>query len=399
MRPVPLLLLILSCALAADAAAQGTPSTRRPAADSIRMAEEGNVVSIDEMEEEEPAPDTVPVPQDGPYARAGGSGPFTVQASGEPAPRPARGEVVWVSTAPARPAAGDSARAGSGQRVASGQTTRRDTASGTRPASRDTARTGTGQRVTSGQTTRRDTASATRPTSRDTARTGSGQRVTSGQTTRRDTASATRPSSRDSTRTGSGQRVTSGQTTRRDTASAGRSGPRDTVRIGGGQRVTSGQTPPRDTARTRPTGTTTTPATGRTNAAGARSRAHTVAAGETFYGIARRYGVTAAQLRALNPDVDMDALEVGDVLRLPASARDSRASTQPPRSDTQGRTGTAAPTPPRGSRTHTVEAGETLFGIARRYGVTVAAIRQANGMAEDQDQVRAGQRLVIPPAR
>jgi LysM repeat protein len=331
MHRIALLLLILSCAFAADAAAQATPSPRRPAADSIRMAEEGNVVSIDEMEEE-PAADTVPVPQDGPYARAGGTGPFTVQASGEPAPRPARGEVVWVNTAPARPATSDSAR--------------------------------TGQRVTSGQTTRRDTASATRPTSRDTARTGSGQRVTSGQTTRRDTASAGRP------------------------------GPRDTVRIGSGQRVTSGQTTRSDTARTRPPGATTTPTTGRTNTAGSRSRSHTVAAGETFYGIARRYGVTAAQLRALNPDVDMDALEVGDVLRLPAGARDSRASTQP-----QGRTGTAAPTPPRGSRTHTVEAGETLFGIARRYGVTVAAIRQANGMAEDQDQVRAGQRLVIPPAR
>jgi membrane-bound lytic murein transglycosylase D len=429
MRPVPLLLLILSCALAADAAAQGTPSTRRPAADSIRMAEEGNVVSIDEIGEEEA--DTVPVPQDGPYARAGGTGPFTVQASGEPAPRPARGEVVWVNTAPARPAAGDSARAASGQRVASGQTTRRDTASTTRPASRDTARTGSGQRVTSGQTTRRDTASTTRPASRDTARTGSGQRVTSGQaprrdtasaarptsrdtaragtgqrvtsgqTTRRDTASATRPTSRDTARTGSGQRVTSGQATRRDTASASRPGPRDTVRIGGGQRVTSGQTTRRDTARTRPTGTTTTPATGRTNTAGSRARSHTVAAGETFYGIARRYGVTAAQLRALNPDVDMDALEVGDVLRLPAGARDSRPSTQPPSAGTQpqGRTGTAAPTPPRGSRTHTVAAGETLFGIARRYGVTVAAIRQANGMEEDQDQVRTGQRLVIPPAR
>ena len=382
MRRIPLLLLlVLSCAAAVDAAAQTTPSTRRPPrdttasaarGDSIRMAEEGNVVSIDAIPDE-PAADTVPGPGPGPYARAGGTGPFTVQASGEPAPRPERGEVVWVD-AP-RPS-----------------------------ATRDTVRAG-GQRVTSGQTTRRDTASPARPTPRDTARTG-GQRVTSGQTTRRDTASTARPASRDTARTG-GQRVTSGQTTRRDTAAASRPGPRDTVRIGSG-RVTSGQTTPtstrpasRDTARRTNPAASTTGRTGANPTPGARARSHTVASGETFYGIARRYGVTAAQLRALNPDVDMDALEVGDVLRLPAGARDSRAGTQPSRpaagTTTQGRTGTSTPTPPRGSRTHTVAAGETLFGIARRYGVTVAAIRQANEM--ETDQVRAGQRLVIPPAR
>jgi LysM repeat protein len=386
MRRIPLLLLVLSCAVAAvaaDAAAQTTPSTRRAPrdtvraarGDSIRMAEEGNVVSIDELDDGGPAADTVPEPMPGPYARAGGTGPFTVQASGEPATRPTRGEVVWVDTP--RPTTRDTARAG-GQRVAAGQTTRRDTTSASRPTPRDTARTG-GQRVTSGQTARRDTASASRPTTRDTARTG-GQRVTSGQTARRDTASATRPTPRDTVRIGS-SRVTSGQTTRRDTASTSRPATRDSAR-----RTSSG--------------TTTTTRPGTSTPSGVRPRAHTVASGETFYGIARRYGVTAAQLRALNPDVDMDALEVGDVLRLPAGARDSRPPAQPSRpaaGATQGRTGASAPTPPRGSRTHTVEAGETLFGIARRYGVTVAAIRAANAM--ETDQVRIGQRLVIPPAR
>jgi len=179
--------------------------------------------------------------------------------------------------------------------------------------------------------------------------------------------------------------VTSGQaTTRRDTSATTRRAPRDTVTI----RPSNPATP----ATGRPG--TSTPAAG-------RGRAHTVAAGETFYGIARRYGVTAAQLRALNPDVDMDALEVGDVLRLPAGARDSRPPAQQPRpgATQPARPSTPAQTPPRGSRTHTVAAGETLFGIARRYGVTVAAIRQANGMESEEDQVRAGQRLVIPPAR
>jgi peptidoglycan DL-endopeptidase LytF len=122
---------------------------------------------------------------------------------------------------------------------------------------------------------------------------------------------------------------------------------------------------------------------------------HTVVAGETFYGIARRYRVTAAQLRALNPDVDMDALEVGDELRLPAGARDSRPAAQP-RPQAPASTGAQTQQPRRGTRSHVVAAGETLFGIARRYGVTVDAIRRANQM--ETDQVRVGQRIVIPPA-
>jgi LysM repeat protein len=402
MRRLPLLLLVLSCA-AADAAAQAAPSTRRPpadtvrigraAADSIRMAEEGEVVSIDALEEEEApaAADTVPVSTDGPYARAAGTGPFTVQASGEPAPRPARSEVVWVNAAPARPAASDTARAGTGARVASGSTTRRDTASTARPAARDTARTGQGQRVASGSTTRRDTASTSRPAARDTARAGQGQRVASGSTTRRDTAaSTTRRAPRDTVtvRRNDAGASTGGQTgSSTSTTTSGRTGSSASTTTGG--RAGSGATTPSTTGRAG--ASTSTPAT-------ARPRAHTVATGETFYGIARRYGVTAAQLRALNPDVDMNELEVGDVLRLPAGARDSRAPAQP------ARTGTGTParpstpqTQPRGGRTHTVAQGETLFGIARRYGVTVAALREANEM--ESDQVRTGQRLVIPPAR
>jgi LysM repeat protein len=42
-----------------------------------------------------------------------------------------------------------------------------------------------------------------------------------------------------------------------------------------------------------------------------------------------------------------------------------------------------------------VASGETLFGIARKYGVTVDAIRAANQL--EGDRVRIGQTLVIPP--
>ncbi|HEX2188371.1 MAG TPA: LysM peptidoglycan-binding domain-containing protein [Longimicrobiaceae bacterium] len=53
---------------------------------------------------------------------------------------------------------------------------------------------------------------------------------------------------------------------------------------------------------------------------------------------------------------------------------------------------TAAP-----PRTHRVQPGETLYGIARRYGVRVEELRAANRLAGDA--VRAGQELVIPAPR
>ena len=48
-------------------------------------------------------------------------------------------------------------------------------------------------------------------------------------------------------------------------------------------------------------------------------------------------------------------------------------------------------------RRHTVEGGETLWGIARKYDVTVAAVREANDLDED-DAIQPGQALRIPRA-
>jgi LysM repeat protein len=101
------------------------------------------------------------------------------------------------------------------------------------------------------------------------------------------------------------------------------------------------------------------------------SRTHRVAYGETWYGIANEYGVPSRDLAAANPEVDPERLRSGTVLRIP-------------------RVGQAAQRP----RTHTVSRGDTLFGIARRYGVSVTALRSANRITDDV--VRLGQTLVIP---
>lgn len=143
-----------------------------------------------------------------------------------------------------------------------------------------------------------------------------------------------------------------------------------------------------DTPRVRTPAPRPTPPAGR---AAARARTHTVAPGETFYGLARRYGVTSAALRQANPDARWESLRTGDVLRIPAPAAGVRPGARPVGA-TPARGGTAS----RARRTHTVERGETLFGIARRYGVPARRIQEANGMRTDQ--VRIGQTLVIPAA-
>ena len=48
-----------------------------------------------------------------------------------------------------------------------------------------------------------------------------------------------------------------------------------------------------------------------------------------------------------------------------------------------------------GATYHTVESGETLGKIAAAYGVTTAAIANANGLT-NPNMIRVGQRLIIP---
>ena len=54
----------------------------------------------------------------------------------------------------------------------------------------------------------------------------------------------------------------------------------------------------------------------------------------------------------------------------------------------------AAPAPTGSGYNHVVEPGQTLSEIARGYSVTVAAIKQANGLKHDN--LRIGQKLFIP---
>lgn len=112
------------------------------------------------------------------------------------------------------------------------------------------------------------------------------------------------------------------------------------------------------------------------------SGAYTVTSGDTLFKIAQRYGTTVDALRQAN-GIWGDYLDVGEKLNLPATPA-TPAPTPPSTTPTKLPTGAS----------YTVAAGDTLFLLAERYGTTVDALRQANGITGDYLEI--GRQLQIP---
>lgn len=108
---------------------------------------------------------------------------------------------------------------------------------------------------------------------------------------------------------------------------------------------------------------------------------YTVVAGDTLFFLARRFGTTVDVLLRANPQItDPNRLSIGQVICVP-----SGAPTPPP-----------GVTCPAGFTTHTVVAGETLFMIARRFGITVSELLAANPQITDPNNLMVGQVICVP---
>lgn len=101
---------------------------------------------------------------------------------------------------------------------------------------------------------------------------------------------------------------------------------------------------------------------------GGSSFAYTVRSGDTLWLLANRFGTTVDAIMRLN-GLTSDNLQIGQVLQIPSGQSTSYFD-------------------------YTVRSGDTLWLLANRFGTTVDAIMQLNGLTNDN--LRIGQVLRIP---
>jgi len=117
---------------------------------------------------------------------------------------------------------------------------------------------------------------------------------------------------------------------------------------------------------------------------------HRVKQGESIGGIADSYHTTAAVLREVN-GIRGNAIHTGDYLMIPTATASLAHYTQSADSRAQRQQST----PRSGNREqHAVQSGETLWSIARQYGVDVRALASWNAMAPG-DVLSVGRDLVV----
>lgn len=155
-------------------------------------------------------------------------------------------------------------------------------------------------------------------------------------------------------------------------------------------------------------------------------KVHTVGRGENLRSIAKKYGVSASDIKRWNKmrsskvkagrkltievierePLEGERLQARESSRKPAettaaAVADSTASapvaaSQPEKKETKPAAAPKKKDPAPRATTYTVRRGDSLGKIARRHGVTVKALQQANGMTSGQTRIDIGQKLKIP---
>lgn len=121
---------------------------------------------------------------------------------------------------------------------------------------------------------------------------------------------------------------------------------------------------------------------------------HTIQPGETLYKLTSKYNISAKAICDANPGLSAENFRIGQVIRIPAEASDEEVMkstlivTEPAVSSIQ------PAVKPKCKDMHRVERKETIFSIARQYGISEQELLASN--PELKDGMKKGQFLCIP---
>lgn len=108
-----------------------------------------------------------------------------------------------------------------------------------------------------------------------------------------------------------------------------------------------------------------------TTGASALADSYTVVKNDTLWGLSKKYGVSVSDLKKAN-GVSGHLIYVGQKLQIPTkSTKETKTA----------KTSTSTSTVDTTSTTHTVVKGDTLWSLAKKYGVSVSTLMKANNLS------------------
>ncbi|WP_313804490.1 LysM peptidoglycan-binding domain-containing protein [Flavobacterium sp.] len=121
---------------------------------------------------------------------------------------------------------------------------------------------------------------------------------------------------------------------------------------------------------------------------------HTVASGESFYVIARKYNVSVDELKSVNPQIENNKLDVKDIIFIPGTeniAEEKESVVESKKTDiSESKKDNLAN---QNAVVHEVVSKETKYGISKRYGISIAQLEKLNPHIANGLEI--GQRLVV----
>ncbi len=133
-----------------------------------------------------------------------------------------------------------------------------------------------------------------------------------------------------------------------------------------------------------------------TIAGGTAPGTYTVQWGDTLTKIASQFSTTTQAILAANPGINANMIYPGVVLKIPSGTAPAPSAT-PAVGSTPTAPGSALPAPQPNPGTYTVQPGDWLYAIARKFGVSVQQLAAANP-GFNPNFVFPGQVLNIPGA-